>query len=191
MSDQNDKYHVYDGIVEHDNPLPNWWLWTFLITIIFSALYFLHYEVSGAPTLEDELKVSMQEIEKRQAAHMQVQPLETEEFLMKEFERQELAAVGASEYQNKCAACHGQDLQGLIGPNLTDKFWLHGEGLRTGIVKVIRDGVAEKGMPPWGPMLKKDEIYALAAFIHSKRGTNPAGAKAPQGDAVESYLEGK
>jgi hypothetical protein len=68
---------------------------------------------------------------------------------------------------------------------LTDKYWLHGKATRMDIVKVIRDGVPEKGMPPWGPVMKKDEIYAVSAFILSKKGSNPAGAKEPQGEAVE------
>jgi cytochrome c oxidase cbb3-type subunit 3 len=191
MSDQNDKFHEYDGIIEHDNPLPNWWLWSFLLSIIFGSLYFLHYEISGAPTLQDELKVSMAQIEKLQAAHATSEPAETEQDLEKAFDNKELLAAGGSEFQAKCAACHGQDLQGVIGPNLTDKYWLHGKGFRTDIVKVIREGVADKGMPPWGPILKKQEIHALAAFIYSKRGSNPAGAKAPQGDAVEDYLQRK
>lgn len=188
MSEDKEKFHVYDGIVEHDNPLPNWWLWTFLFTIMFASLYFLHYEVSGAPTLEDELKVSMAEVEKLQASHVSAQPVATEEDLEKQFSQDSVRAAGAEEFKAKCAVCHGQELQGIIGPNLTDKYWLHGKGLRTDIVKVITDGVADKGMPPWGPVLKKEQITALAAFIYSKRGSAPTGAKAPQGEPSEEYL---
>lgn len=191
MSDNENKYHEYDGIIEHDNPMPNWWIWTFLITIMFAFLYFLHYEISGAPTLEDELKVSMTEIEKLQAAHHSLEPAETEGDLEKKFGEQSVLALGGEQFKAKCAACHGQDLQGVIGPNLTDKNWLHGKGFRADIVKIIREGVPDKGMPSWEAMLKKEEVYALAAYIYSKKGSNPAGAKPPQGEPVEDYLERK
>lgn len=185
MSNEEQKYHEYDGIIEHDNPLPTWWLWTFFLTIIFSFLYYLHYEIAGGPTLQDELKVAMQEIEKRQTSVTASSPMETEDSLMAVFAKEGALEVGASQYATKCASCHGVELQGGIGPNLTDKFWLHGNATRLDIVKVIRDGVAEKGMPPWGPVMKRDEIYAVSAFVMSKIGTKPPNPKEPQGVAVE------
>lgn len=185
MSSEEKKYHEYDGIIEHDNPLPTWWLWTFFLTIIFAFLYYLHYEIAGGPTLNDELKVAMQEIEQRQATAVSSSPMETEESLNAAFSRDGVVELGAAQYSSKCASCHGQELQGLIGPNLTDKFWLHGKATRLDVVKVIRDGVPEKGMPPWGPVMKKDEIYAVSAFIMSKLGSNPPNPKEPQGEPVE------
>ncbi|MFP5519725.1 MAG: cbb3-type cytochrome c oxidase N-terminal domain-containing protein [Bdellovibrionia bacterium] len=184
MSDEQ-KHHVYDDIVEHDNPLPTWWLWTFYITIIFSFIYFVHYELAGGPTLKDELVVAMSELEKNKAAQPQV--LETEESLKAAFEAGGLLEVGATQYAQKCAACHGNEMQGLIGPNLVDKHWIHGKGSRLEILQVIREGVAANGMPPWGPVMKKDELYAVTAYILSKKGTTPAGAKEPQGELVETY----
>jgi cytochrome c oxidase cbb3-type subunit 3 len=44
--------------------------------------------------------------------------------------------------------------------------------------------VPDKGMPPWGPVLTPEEIHSVVAYIHSIRGSKPAGAKAPQGDKV-------
>ncbi|MNL17819.1 Cbb3-type cytochrome c oxidase subunit CcoP2 [compost metagenome] len=178
----SDKFHEYDGIIEHDNPLPTWWLWTFFLTIIFAFIYFIHYEFGGGPTLSKELEVAMQELERTQATAAHTSPMETEESLAAAFEKDGVIAAGEAQFNSKCASCHGPQLGGLIGPNLTDNAWLHGKGTRLDIVKVIRDGVAEKGMPPWGPVMKKDEIYAVAAFILSKKGTNPPGAKEPQGE---------
>ncbi|MFV8249793.1 cbb3-type cytochrome c oxidase N-terminal domain-containing protein [Bdellovibrio bacteriovorus] len=187
MSEDNkEKFHEYDGIIEHDNPLPTWWLWTFFLTIIFAFIYYIHYELGGGPTLQDELKVAMTEIEQVQAKAATASPMETEESLQAAFEKDGVLALGAAQFASKCASCHGQELQGLIGPNLTDKFWMHGKATRLDVVKVVRDGVPEKGMPPWGPVMKKDEIYAVSAFILSKKGSNPAGAKEPQGEAVET-----
>lgn len=188
---EDKKYHEYDGIIEHDNPLPTWWLWSFLLSIIFAFLYFLHYEVAGGPTLQDELKVQMAELEKIKAGSEALAPTESEAGLAEEFQKSGVSAAGAAIYTSKCEACHGHELQGQIGPNLIDKFWIHGRGTRMDLVKVIREGVADKGMPPWGPVLKKEEIYSLAAFILSKKGGNPAGAKAPQGESIDDYLERK
>lgn len=189
MSDNQEKFHEYDGIIEHDNPMPMWWLWTFFLTIIFAFLYYIHYELAGGPTLQDELKESMAAIEKSKATASASAPMETEESLQQAFDKDGVLALGAAQYATKCASCHGGELQGSIGPNLTDKFWIHGQGTRMDIVTVIRAGVADKGMPPWGPVMKKDEIYAVSAYILSKKGTNPAGAKEPQGPAVETYIK--
>ncbi|MGZ3774360.1 MAG: cbb3-type cytochrome c oxidase N-terminal domain-containing protein [Pseudobdellovibrionaceae bacterium] len=184
---EDKKFHEYDGIIEHDNPLPMWWLWTFFLTIIFAFIYYIHYELGGGPTLKQELKTAMDELEKTKAKATVSAPMETEDSLTADFGKDGVVAMGAAQFTAKCSSCHGQNLEGLIGPNLTDKYWIHGKGTRMDIVKVIRDGVADKGMPPWGPVLKKEEVYAVAAYILSKKGSNPANAKAPQGDVVESY----
>ncbi len=189
--DQNEKFHVYDGIVEHDNPLPTWWLWTFFLTIIFSFIYVLHYEFAGGPTLEQELEVAMTQLEQVQAQSTAAAPIETEDSLVAAFGNNDVLQLGAAQYSTKCASCHGPQLQGLIGPNLTDKFWIHGNGSRMAILKVIREGIPEKGMPPWGPVMKKSELYAVTALIISKKGSNPEGAKAPQGEPLEDYLSAK
>jgi cytochrome c oxidase cbb3-type subunit 3 len=176
--------HEYDGIQEYDNPLPTWWLWTFFLTIIFAFLYYIHYEVGGGPTLKDELAVAMKNLETAAAQHAPA-VTESEEMLADAMKDPKLAELGGAAFTAKCAACHGPQLGGLIGPNLTDNFWLHGKGTRMDIATVIRKGVPEKGMPPWESMLSKDEVYGLTAYILSKKGSNPANAKAPQGDEVK------
>lgn len=186
MSDnQHQEFHEYDGIIEHDNPLPTWWLWTFFLTIIFSFLYYIHYELGGGPTLTQELEVAMSNLDKARSHASSAAPMETEDMLQGKFKDANLIALGAAQYAGKCAACHGNELQGLIGPNLTDDHWLHGDGSGLALLKVIREGVPEKGMPPWNGILKKDELYGVAAFIESKHGSNPPGAKEPQGEKVK------
>lgn len=175
--------HSYDGITEYDNPLPTWWLWTFFLTIIFSSMYFLHYVVGSGPSLQDELKVAMQELEANKAPAPAL--LETEESLTESMQGSGINEMGHAIYTGKCAACHGADLQGLIGPNLTDKYWVHGKATRTDILKVIREGIPDKGMPPWGTALKNEDLYAVTAYIISRKNSNPANPKAAQGEAVE------
>ena len=89
--------------------------------------------------------------------------------------------LGKKSFGEKCSSCHGTQAQGLIGPNLTDSFWLHGNGSPSAIAKVIQDGVPDKGMPSWGPLLSRDELTQIAAYLVSLKGSHPAGAKAPQG----------
>jgi cytochrome c oxidase cbb3-type subunit 3 len=175
--------HEYDGIQELDNPLPGWWLWTFLFTIMFGALYYLHYEIGGAPSHLENLASQMEEIEqmRKSAAPLSV-PMETEEQLKELLEDKNVLALGKATFTGKCAACHGQDLEGSIGPNLTDKYWIHGKGQLVDILKVVREGVADKGMPGWNELLKKDEVTAVAAFVLSKKGSQPKNPKAPQGE---------
>lgn len=175
--------HVYDGIAEEDNPLPTWWLWSFLLTVIFAFIYYIHYEVSKAgPSLQDEFTQAMQELEKHKASAPR--PTESEESLLAAMGT-DIIALGKTTFDGKCAACHGNNLQGVIGPNLTDNYWLHGKGTRLDILTTVRAGVPAKGMPPWEAMLSRDEQYGVVAYIVSKFGSNPAGAKAPEGAQVQ------
>ena len=83
-------------------------------------------------------------------------------------------------FTTTCVACHRPDDGGLIGPNLTDDFWIHG-GKPSEIHKVITEGVLAKGMPNWGKMLKPEQTDAVTAYVISIHGTNPVNPKAPEG----------
>lgn len=175
--------HEYDGIKEYDNPLPSWWFATFLLTVIFGFLYWIHYSVSGAgPTQYDELKQDMAAIEAQQKKSGG--GAESEESLAALEKNSETLAKGEQIFSAKCAVCHGPQLQGLIGPNLTDDYWLHGKGKLTEIVETIRKGVLDKGMPNWEAQLSAGDSAAVAVFVHSRHGSNPPNPKAPQGDRV-------
>jgi cytochrome c oxidase cbb3-type subunit 3 len=178
------KGHDYDGIKEFDNPLPGWWLFTFYATILFAFAYVFYYEFGSGPTLAQELEVAMKEVQAAKPVQVAVTQ-ESEEDLMKKAQDPKMLALGVEVYTGKCASCHGNELQGLIGPNMTDKFWIHGKGTITDMLVTIKAGVADKGMPPWDGILKQDEMIAVAGFIHSKKGTNPPNPKAAQGEPVE------
>lgn len=87
---------------------------------------------------------------------------------------------GQQIFQNNCQACHGQNGQGIVGPNLTDDFFLNG-GSRKDITGVIIDGVEGKGMVPWKNALNPKDIRAVSAFVYSIKGTNAPFGKSPQG----------
>jgi cytochrome c oxidase cbb3-type subunit 3 len=188
MSDKNSKFdqpiagHDYDGIQEFDNPLPMWWLWTFLGTIIFSFLYYIHYELGGGPNLKQELDADLAAIEllKKSGPAVSVEDLTI--FINDKTK----VAVGKVLFEEKCASCHGKFGEGLIGPNLTDNFWISGKGSAADVLGLIQEGSLEKGMPPWKDTLKKVEIFSLVGYVISLRGTEPVNAKPPEGNE-QSY----
>jgi cytochrome c oxidase cbb3-type subunit 3 len=84
----------------------------------------------------------------------------------------------------RCAVCHGPAAQGIIGPNLTDDYWLNG-GKPTQIYHTITEGVPAKGMISWKSQLGAGQILALTAYVGTLRGTNPPNPKSPQGELLE------
>lgn len=182
--DKEIKGHDYDGITEYDNPLPNWWLMSFFATIIFAFIYWLHYEIAGGPNLSQELAAAMKRIE---AGHAQAPAAKfTDDELAQAAKDPGEVAAGLAVFTTRCASCHGEKLQGMIGPNLTDAYWLHGKGTGSDIAATILAGVPDKGMPPWQGLLKNEEVKQVVALILSRVGSSPPGAKAPQGEKHES-----
>ncbi|MEZ4744065.1 MAG: cbb3-type cytochrome c oxidase N-terminal domain-containing protein [Bdellovibrionota bacterium] len=181
--------HNYDGIEELDNPLPRWWLFTFFITIIFAAAYLAYYEVLDGPSSDDYLSDSMTEL-----MNLQEQTNESnnsDETIDKVDEAKLLAdpnvlAKGKEHFIAMCAPCHGQLGEGLIGPNLTDKYWLHSKGDFKGVLEAIREGFPLKGMPAWKNMIPNKEQPYLAAFLISIQGSSPPNPKEPQGTEVNT-----
>jgi cytochrome c oxidase cbb3-type subunit 3 len=80
----------------------------------------------------------------------------------------------------RCMPCHGAEGQGIIGPNLTDDYWMHGRTLAE-IRRTINDGRPNEGMIPWKDQLKPTEIDTLTAYVGALAGTNPPNPKPPQG----------
>ena len=176
--------HDYDGIKELDNSLPRWWLGTFYITIVFSVIYYAVYEWGNGKTIDKEFEEDVALVEAKQAGtEKKIFP---DAAKLADAEKQtNIRAVAAPIFQSKCSSCHGDKGQGIIGPNLTDSYWIHGDGTSAAISKTIYEGVLDKGMPAWQAMLKEEEIYALSAFIKTLKGSNPANAKAPQGQLIK------
>ena len=83
-------------------------------------------------------------------------------------------------YAKDCAACHGDRGQGTIGPNLSDKFWIHG-GEKNELTNTIKAGVSGKGMISWEGVLTPEQIQQVSAYILTLQGTNPQKAKKPEG----------
>lgn len=173
--------HEYDGIRELDNSLPPWWVYMFYATIIFSVIYIAYYHFGNGPTQKMEYDNSIEiamaqknEMLKKNAANVD------ENSVLALTEATDISK-GKSSFSTKCAACHGQNGEGGVGPNLTDEYWIHGGGIKN-IFKTIKYGVQEKGMIAWQAQMQPAEMQQIASYILTLKGTNPANAKAPQGD---------
>jgi len=170
--------HEVDGITEFDNPPPAWFNWLFYGTIAFAACYMLYYHVFKIGDLQiaeynNQMKSAEVVVAKAQdkAITLANEPRYTTE---------DKLTLGKVVFKTNCVVCHGPDGQGLVGPNLTDEYWLHG-GSYPEIFKTIFNGVPDKGMLSWKKSLKPEEIREVASYVYTLRGTNPPNPKAPQG----------
>ena len=123
--------HVWDGdLREMNNPLPRWWVWLFVITIVFALVYLALYP--GAGTFKGSTNwTSVGQYDKEVAAgNKEVEPLYAKFNGMKPEEVSQdpkAMAIGERLFMNNCSQCHGSDARGSKGfPNLTDGDWLHG-----------------------------------------------------------------
>lgn len=178
--------HDYDGIKELDNSLPPWWVWGFYITIIYSVIYLLHFHVLGtglssAEELERELALA----EKQKEEYLKTAANLIDENNVQYLTAEANLAAGRKIFEQNCASCHAQDGGGLVGPNLTDNYFIHGGSIQD-IFKVIKYGVLEKGMISWKDMLSPAQMQDVASYVKSLVGTTPANPKEPQG---QLYIE--
>jgi cytochrome c oxidase cbb3-type subunit 3 len=188
--------HDADGIQEYDNDLPRWWLYGFYFTILCAMLYAFYYHVYTGPdwnvlwyrqrgqVAEYQHSVSEAKITLASAGASSSgasssasgdavkYALKTDEAALKRGE--EIYNGNA----NLCFTCHRQDLGGVVGPNLTDEYWIHGGSFKS-LVKSIRTGFPDKGMMAYGSnaRLSDDDLINLASYIISRKGTNPPDPK--------------
>lgn len=177
------KGHEYDGIKEFDNPLPMWWLITFLGTIIYSFIYVLHYHTETKNQIVDEYNADL-------AAYQKTSGMGNNEAISPDSLKtmaDDLLQIdkGRAIYIGKCVTCHGPDGSGGIGPNLCDNFWIHGSGRIEDIATTIQKGVLDKGMPPWGGMIGRNEVMQVAVYVGTLKGSKPKNPKAPQGKKTD------
>ncbi len=185
MSDKDElREHDYDGIQEYDNDLPRWWLWLFAITVVIAVVYPFIYDFGpgqfASETVYQEMLALLEEKKSKETTKVEI----NEDFLLKLTKSPEVLAEGQGLYTTRCFACHADKGAGLVGPNLTDDYWIHG-GKIMDIHKVISNGVLEKGMLAWKDQLTPNQLNAVVAFVWTLHGVNPPNAKAPQGDLVK------
>ena len=175
--------HEFDGIKELDNPVPIWFNALFYGTICFGLIYLMVYHVFGWGMNQDqEYQHEMAVAEKAKQEYLaQAANLIDESSVEVNVD---MAVAGKAIFTANCVACHGANGEGGIGPNLTDKFWLHGGEIKD-IFKTVKYGVPAKGMVPWEQTLTPGQIAEVSNYILTLRDTNPANAKAAEGVEVE------
>jgi cytochrome c oxidase cbb3-type subunit 3 len=173
------KDHDYDGIRELDNDLPPWWKWLFYLCIVFAVVYLVNLFVFKSDNLVQEKEFQNEMAEAKMALPETSQ--QAEEFQVVLLEDEASLASGAETWAKICAVCHLPDGGGLVGPNMTDNYWIHGNTLEEQF-NVVTNGVIEKGMIPYKDQLSDQKRLEVISYINLKIvGTTPATPKAPEG----------
>lgn len=170
--------HEYDGIKELNNPMPKWWLWLFYLSIVFAAVYMLRYHVlktgdSQAHEYAKEMALAAKNTKSTATKTIEEKDIEL-------LSDQVSLEAGKVIFNKLCSVCHLMNGEGLVGPNLTDEYWIHG-GSMNDIYKIIVDGNPSKGMISWKSQLTHEKIQEVASYIYMLEGTNPPNQKAPEG----------
>jgi cytochrome c oxidase cbb3-type subunit 3 len=167
--------HDADGIKELDNNLPSWWVWLFYICIVIAFVYMGYYHVLKMGPLQAE-EYAAEAKAGDAIKNAALARFESDIATLKPASDPQVLTNGLQTYQALCAPCHRPDGGGLVGPNLCDTYWIHGSNY-VDTVKIIVNGVPEKGMLTWRGVLKPNEIQAVASYIYTLRGSNPVDPK--------------
>ena len=176
--------HTYDGIREYDNPMPGWWVGLFWACVLFSPVYLLGVHVFGfIDDYGDDFAEAGERLAEVRAVYAATGPaFKTDEGALREYATDAaMAEAGAATFAAVCAACHGQNGEGVIGPNLTDEHWLYGSAPPE-VWSSIAEGFPQQGMPPMEDQLGPEERAQVMAYVYSLQGSDPPNPKAPQGE---------
>ena len=186
--DQEDEImfdHEYDGIRELDNSLPPWWVGMFYATILFAVVYLGYYHVLGyGMSSAEEYTYEMERAEEAVKLALAGQANLVDETNVVVLTDEVELGLGQAIYELNCSVCHGKAGEGLVGPNFTDEYWLHGGSIQD-LFKVIKYGVPEKGMISWKSQLKPAEMQRVASYILTFQGTDPPNQKAAEGELYQ------
>ena len=179
--------HIWDGdLREMNNPLPRWWVWLFVITIVFSLAYLAMYPGLGSYAGKLGWTSTGQHSAEMDKGEREVAPLYAKFTAMK---AQDVArdpqamAIGERLFMNNCAQCHGSDARGSKGfPNLTDGDWLHG-GAPEKILETLTKGRIGN-MPPMAAAVgTPDDVKNVAHYVLSLSGSPHDSLRASLGKA--------
>lgn len=183
--------HDYDGITELDSLLPRWWLILFWVCIAFAPLHLLYYHVLNiGQSPQREYKAEMQMAAEARAERDAIEAKNNTGQFDEPSKNPAVLGKGEALFAINCVVCHASQGQGLVGPNLTDDYWIHG-GTFLEIRKLIEVGVPAKGMITWADKLRPADIHAAASYIWSIHGRDvskaipPAKAPEPEAKKVE------
>jgi cytochrome c oxidase cbb3-type subunit 3 len=187
MADDNTTGHVWDeNLRELNNPLPRWWMWLFVITVVFAAVYLALYPGLGSNAGAFGWTSAGQWEAEQQKARATMAPVYAKFTPMSAAElAKDAQAMGIGErlFANNCAQCHGSDAHGSKGfPNLTDNDWLGGSGPEY-IEKTVTGGRVGL-MPPMAAAVgTAEDVKNVANYVLSLSGSPHNAAAAQQGQA--------
>lgn len=180
--------HDYDGIRELDNNLPPWWLYGFYLTILIAVIYMLYFHVLPyGKSSEEQYLAQMEQAQEDIKEYLSKQANLVDETNVTLLTDDASLLAGKEIFVSQCAPCHmetGGGAPNSVGPNLTDKYWLHGGSIKD-VFTTIKYGVPEKGMISWRTQIRPSDMHKVASYILSLQGTNPPNAKEPQGELYE------
>jgi cytochrome c oxidase cbb3-type subunit 3 len=173
--------HDFDGIKELNNKIPPWFMAIFYISIIWAVIYMVDFHILGSGNVQED-----EYAEEVRIASLEREILNKSGALVNEdnvtvLDDAGALASGKDIFVKNCAACHGMGGEGLVGPNFTDDYWIHGNQIGD-LFKTIKYGVPAKGMISWESQLSPNQMQEVASYILTLRGTNPPNPKAPEGD---------
>lgn len=176
--------HNYDGIEEYDNPLPSWWYWKFLFTIVFAIGYLIYFpglgnwEGIGGWTSVGEYEKDRAVAEATYApVFAQYNALSLDEVAA----HPDANKMGRRLFANNCAVCHGAAGTGSFGfPNLTDEEWIWGS-TDADITTTLLQG-RQAGMPAWGPALGETGVAEVSEYVLQLAGRDVNAALAGPGE---------
>ncbi len=179
--------HVHDGIEELDNPLPMWWVYMFVITIVFAVVYLIYYPGLGnipgvgGWTSENQWRAEVERHDARFAPiYAELAALPLEELTANREARQ----VGRRLFLNNCATCHGSAGTGAFGfPDLTDGEWIWGDGYDAIEHTILNGRIAV--MPLWGAALGDRGVADVTEHVLALAGREHDEAAAARG--AEQY----
>ena len=152
--------------------------------VVIAVIYMGRFLLSDyGYTQEDEYIAEVQAAEAQQNANVASEDLNIDESNIVALTEASALGAGKKIYIQNCKVCHGDGGKGMTGsgPNLTDEYWKHGGGAQN-VFKTIKYGVIEKGMASWKETLNPKKMQEVTSYILSLAGTNPEGAKAPEGE---------
>jgi cytochrome c oxidase cbb3-type subunit 3 len=161
--------HNYDGIQEYDKRLPNWWLWTLYLTIIFSIVYWFYYFTTRVGP--DDQTVINQAMGKIEAVKLAAVANLNDDTLWQMSRNAAFVKAGHATFTANCVTCHLASLRGkaenpaAVGASLIGTRWIYG-GRPVDLINTVSKGTA-RGMPAWGPVLGTTRITGVVAYVLS------------------------
>ena len=184
-ANDNTTGHVWDGdLREMNNPLPRWWVWLFVITVVFGFVYLALYPGLGKSAGQLGWTSASQYEAEVQKANLAEAPLYARFMAMAPeavAKDPQAHAIGERLFMNNCAQCHGSDAHGSKGfPNLTDGDWLHG-GTPDKIKETLTLGRIGQ-MPPMAAAVgTPDDVKNVANYVLSLSGSPHDSVRAALG----------